>query len=191
MMDMITMKKATIQDAEWAYDIFYRAHRKLISEGKGDHFGGMEPNDVIESINNGDIYLFYRKRDSLPIMAISILRNGDYRYYDELLTEIISDGELEGFERVYQEEVVILNAVAVRPELWGQGYCRKCVEKCIERLKEQGFKVVVGNYYYRSEVIKAMLKEACKKGKLHKGKKYIRQRKNGEILERKRFAFVI
>ena len=42
-MAMLKLAKATEENWEEAYDLFYRALRKLMSEGKGDYFGGMTP----------------------------------------------------------------------------------------------------------------------------------------------------
>ena len=187
-MEMLTMRKATMVDWEWAYEVSYRAHKKLISEGRGYEYGGMSEEDVRNSIRNGEIYLFYRKGDEFPVMMVSILRQESYPSYKELLQRISDSGEIRGCKEIPSSEVVILNAVAVRPELWGQGYCCEGLDAVGSELKKQGVKVWVGNYFH-DEVRRKML--AGEKRQVYIGKPYKRKRGNGEILERRRFASVI
>ena len=52
-MAMLRVEKATMEMWEDAYEVFYRALKKLISEGKPNLFGGMTPNDVKDSLEDG------------------------------------------------------------------------------------------------------------------------------------------
>ena len=124
--EMLTMRKATMEDWEWAHEVSYRAHRKLISSGRGHEYGGMSPEDVRNSIRNGEVYFFFRKGDEIPVMVVSILRQEKYPTYEKLFDEIIDNEEIPEHPE-WTDAVAILNAVAVRPELWGQGYCRKAL----------------------------------------------------------------
>lgn len=190
-MEMFTMREATIVDWEWAYEVSYRAHRKLISEGRGHEYGGMSPEDVRDSIRNGEVYLFFRKGDQIPVMMVSILHQEEYPDYDNLLEEIVDGEEIYSCEKIFANRVAILNAVAVRPELWGQGYCRKGIKKLVKELKGlNGLRVLVGNYSH-NEVRGKVLEEASSNNVVHTGEPYKRKRKSGEILERRRFAIVI
>ncbi len=188
--EMLTMRKATMEDWEWAHEVSYRAHRKLISSGRGHEYGGMSPEDVRNSIRNGEVYFFFRKGDEIPVMVVSILRQEKYPTYEKLFDEIIDNEEIPEHPE-WTDAVAILNAVAVRPELWGQGYCRKGVKQLTMQLREhQGIRVLVGNYYH--DVVRGkILETASENGAVHTGEPYKRTRSNGEILERRRFAFVI
>lgn len=132
---MNTLTMSVVSEKKWedAYDVFYRAHRKLISEGKGDRFGGMTEDNIKGSMrNNNRIYLFYRRGDERPVAAISILLERDYKQYKEVL------------EKISYMKSAILNAIAVQPELWGQGYGKEALNLCLQALRDEGIDALVG-----------------------------------------------
>lgn len=105
-MAMVKLVKATQENWEEAYEVFFRSLQKLISEGKSHYFGGMTQDGTKRSIQKGNyLYLVYRKGDQIPVAAISILKEENYQKYEKLLNGIP------------EENVATLNAMAVRPEL--------------------------------------------------------------------------
>ena len=190
----LAMRKATILDEEKIFEISYRAHRKLISENKGSEYGGMSLDDIkknVASVKRGEIYLFYRKEDPIPVAMVSILRQDAYPNYENQIKEIIENDEIPRCDVITAGKVALLNAIAVRPELWGQGYGKQSLKQLVRRMKAlQGVKILVGNYF-PSEERDALLKRVSSNKVVHTSEQYKRKRKNGEILERRRFAFVI
>lgn len=175
--------KATEENWEDAYQIFYCSLRKLISEEKGNWFGGMSEDDVKESMKgSNDLYLVYRNHDEMPVAAISILKQDNYQNYDSILKE----GNFN------KSNIRTLNAMAVRPELWGQGYGRKSLKAICNVLKKEGVDVLVGTVHPMYESAKKILKYTSKDGSVQFSWTFTRKTEENErILDRRRFAFAI
>lgn len=177
-MNMLKMSVAPEKKWEDAYDVFYRAHRKLISEGKGDRFGGMTEENVKGSMrNNNRIYLFYRRGDERPVAAISILLERNYKQYKDVL------------EKISYQRPAILNAIAVRPELWGQGYGKEALHLCLQALKGEGIDALVGTVHPQNGVSMYTLNNACQT--FVTGREYVWTTPKGRNLRRKCFALTI
>lgn len=177
-MSILRLVKATEENLEDAYEIFYRVLRKLISEGREDYFGGMTQKDVKMSIQgNNTLYLVYRKGDEIPVVAISILRKESYPEFDEIL------------EETPRETVANIYAMAVRPELQGQGYSRHALRLCIQELKEQGVKLLIGTFHPNNLRSIHLFEELGTD--LVIGEVYTRKTPKGRMLPRKRFSFNI
>mgnify|MGYP005773496177 CR=1 FL=1 len=179
-MSMLKLVKATEEQWEEAYDLFYRTLRKLMSEGKGDLFGGMTPEGTKRSVQNGNfLYLVYRKGDQLPVAAISCLKEENYQKYAELL------------KYTPEENVLTLNAMSVRPELWGQGYARQSLRLCIEELGKEGFTTIVGTAHPGNSKCFKTLKYANGGMDVTKTAPFTWTTPKGRVLERVRFMFHI
>ena len=179
-MAMLELVKATEEQWEEAYDLFYRALRKLMSEGKGDHFGGMTPEGTKRSTKDGNyLILAYRKGDQIPVAAISVLRDDNYQQYDWLLLDTPREG------------VATLNAMVVRPELWGQGYARQALRLCVEALKAEGITTLVGTFHPDNSMCHKTLNYANGGAEVETSERYIWKPPKGRILERKRFMLCI
>lgn len=187
-MGLLELTKATEESWEEAYDVFYRALRKLMTEGKSDFFGGMTPDRVKNSMKEGnEVFLIIRKHDKMPVAAVSVLR---------LQEKKLHEGDLERMEEFLQEqkfkldEIRVLNAISVRPELWGQGYGRQALRLCKDYLREkEGVKVLIGEYHPDDAVTLATMKYVAKGNKVLTGKKYIWEIREDRQLLRRRFAF--
>lgn len=165
---------------EEAYEIFYRALKKLTAEGKEDFFGGMTKKGMaITRQGKNALILVYRKDDPLPVTAISFLAEGNFQPYADLL------------QGVPEEKAVILNAIAVRPELWGQGYARESMELCVRYMKRIGLNSVVGTVHPKNSACIKMLEYVSKDGTVAMSDPYTWETPRGRVLERRRFAFEI
>lgn len=181
--------KATEENWEDAYQIFYCSLRKLISEEKeekeekGNWFGGMSEDDVKESMKGSNaLYLVYRKHDEMPVAAISILKQDNYQNYDSILKE----GNFN------KSNIRTLNAMAVRPELWGQGYGRKSLKAICDVLKKEGVDVLVGTVHPMYKSARKTLEYASKDGQVHFSLAFTMKTEiHGRLLNRRRFAFAI
>lgn len=175
--------KATEENWKDAYIIFYCSLRKLISEGKGDYFGGMTDKGVKKSMEgNNAVYLVYREHDEMPVAAISILKQDSYQEYE---------GVLRG-GNFTSSNVYTLNAMAVRPELWSQGYGRKSLKAICEVLKKEGVDVLVGTVHPMNMISKKILKYASEGGQVHFSLAFtMKTEKHERLLDRRRFAFAI
>lgn len=184
-MAMVKLIKATEKNWEEAYEVFYRALRKLMSEGRSKFFGGMTPDKVKASMHGGnEIFLLYRKYDGMPVAAISVLRLEGYP---------LNEGDEERIslvgEKYDTDKIRILNAVSVRPELWGQGYGRQALRLCKDYLREEGVKVFIGEYHPDDKASFASMKYVAEGNKVFTGEDYIWGTPRGRQLLRKRFAF--
>ena len=149
----LTIKSGTTEDCNLGHDIFYRALRKLISEGRDSWFGGMTEQGVKMSVEGENkLLLIYREFDPMPIGAISLIRK-------------VPEGYQELFDGIPEEDVALLNAMAVRPELWGQGYMRQALHLCLEQLEKQGIKAVVGTVCPDNMQSLKTLERVCSKGR--------------------------
>lgn len=181
-MSKLRLVKATQENWEEAYDVFYRALRKLISEGKGNYFGGMTPEGVEKSMKGENrVYLVFREHDEMPVAAISILKQDDYSEYESILKE----GQFD------THNVCTLNAMAVRPELWGQGYARQALRLCVNELTIHSTEVLVGTVHPKNDASCKTLKYASKAGKVELSLAFTMKTPSGRLLERRRFAFAI
>lgn len=173
------MVKAKATDIDVAHEIFYRASRKLYSEGRDTHFGGMSEEDVARSIEGDNrVYLFYRNHNELPVAVISVLHE-------------VPKGYEEVLKGVPEENSVVLNAVAVRPELWGQGFARQAVDICLKKLQEEGIKAVVGTVCPdNTGSAKTFQRVCCRERELVMGEAFERTTPKGRLLKRRRFAVI-
>ena len=187
-MAMVELVKATEEKLEEAYEVFFRALRKLMAGGESDFFGGMTLDRVKASMQDGnEIFLLLRKYDEMPVAAISVLR---------LQKQKLHEGDLERMEELLQEqefnldEIRVLNAISVRPELWGQGYGRQALRFVKDHLKKvEGVKLLIGEYHPEDDATFATLKYVAAGNKVLTGKKYIWYIREDRQLLRKRFAF--
>lgn len=184
---MTKLAKATNETWEEAYDLFYRALRKLMSEGRSEFFGGMTPDRVKASMENGnEIFLLYRKHDEMPVAAISVLT---------LEGRCLCEGDEERIESLVGKgynptELRILNAISVRPELWGQGYGRHALRRCKDHLRgKEGVQALIGEYHPGDKATYATMKYVAEGNQVLTGDDYIWPTPNGRLLLRKRFAF--
>lgn len=172
-----TLRKAMPHEAGRAYDLFDRALRKLTNEGKAELFGGMTPEGVNNSLKGCNcIYLAEREGDRIPVAAVSILRQPEkLTEYDELLEKTGMSGEK-----------AILNALAVRPELWGQGYGRQVIELCVEELRKTGVKIALCIAHpSREEMLRKIFKRATGKDNIVSGEEYVWKTVENERLRKK------
>lgn len=187
-MAMVELVKATEEKLEEAYEVFFRALRKLMAKGESDFFGGMTLDRVKASMQDGnEIFLLYRKYDEMPVAAISVLR---------LQEQKMHEGDLERMEELLQEQefnlddIRILNAMSVRPELWGQGYGRQALRLCKDYLrKEEGVKAFVGEYCPDDAATLATMKYVAVENNVLLGRKYIWYIREEKQFLRRRFAF--
>lgn len=187
-MAMLELIRATAETWEEAYDVFYRALRKLMTEGRSEFFGGMTPDRVKNSMKEGnEVFLIYRKHDPMPVAAVSILR---------LQEQMLHEGDRERMEEFLEEqefnpdEIRILNAMSVRPELWGQGYGRQALRLCKDYLKkEEGVKGFIGEYHPDDDATFATMKYVAAGNKVLTGEEYVWPTPKGRQLPRRRFAF--
>ena len=187
-MAMLELIRATEETWEEAYDLFYRALRKLMSEGRSEFFGGMTPDRVKASMENGnEIFLIYRNHDEMPVAAVSVLRLKEHKLHE---------GDLERMEEFLEEqefnpdEIRILNAMSVRPELWGQGYGRQALRLVKDHLKEvEWVKVLIGEYHTKDKATFATMKYVAAGNQVLTGEEYVWPTPKGRQLPRKRFAF--
>ena len=188
-MAMVKLVKATEENLEEAYEVFYRALIKLTSEGKSHFFGDMTLDRVETSMQNGNrIYLLYRKYDGMPVAAISVLTLDGRTLYEgdeERVKEVIGEG-------YNSAEIRILNAISTRPELWGEGYMRQALRILEKKLKKKGVKLLIGEYHPEDIVTLHCMKNIAVGNKILAGEEYILETEERKIkLRRKRFAFAI
>ena len=187
-MAMVELVKATGATWQEAYEVFFRALRKLMAEKKDEFFGGMDQDRVKASMQDGnEIFLLYRKYDAMPVAAISVLR---------LQEQKLHEGDLERVKELLQEqefnldEIRVLNAIAVRPELWGQGYARNALRQCKDCLKEiHGVKAFIGEYCPDDAATLATMKYVAVENNVLLGRKYIWYIREEKQFLRRRFAF--
>lgn len=187
-MAMLELIRATEETWEEAYDVFYRALRKLMSEEKSEFFGGMTPDRVKNSMKEGnEVFLIYRKHDPMPVAAVSILKVQEQKLHDgdwERMKELLQEQEFN------LDESRVLNAISVRPELWGQGYGRQALRLCKDYLKkEEGVKVFVGEYHPDDSATFATMKYVAAGNQVLRGEEYVWPTPKGRQLLRRRFAF--
>lgn len=172
-----TLRKAMPHEIGRAHDLFDRALRKLISEGKAELFGGMTPEGVKNSMKGYNfIYFAEREGDDVPVAAVSILRQPEkFAEYDEFLEETGMSGEK-----------AIMNALAVRPELWGQGYGTQVIELCVEELRKAGVKIILCIAHpSREEMLRKIFERATGKNSIVSSKEYVWKTKENERLRKK------
>ena len=185
-MSMVNLVKATMENWEEAYEVFYRSLRKLISEGTDELFGGMDRDRTKQSIQgNNSMYLLRREGDKIPVVAISVLRKEEYDEYEDVLTAAFQTAKIP------TKKVVLLNAIACRPELQGQGYARQAVALLREELKKEGVEVVVCIAHPDNRPGQSTLVDMSKDNALFTSKEYTWKTPRGRQLERARFAFFI
>ena len=175
-------------NAEWvteegwedAYEIFYRALKKLTNEGKERFFAGMTPEGTKKATKDRNVlYLVYRSSDPVPVAAIAFLKESSYHDYRELL------------KGVPEEKVATFNAIAVRPELWGQGYARQSLKRCVNHLKFTGVNTLVGTVHPDNVASIKTMEYASISGSLKMSAPFTWTTPRGRIFERRRFAFQI
>ena len=185
---MTKLAKATNETWEEAYDLFYRALRKLMSEEKSEFFGGMTPDRVKNSMKEGnEVFLIYRKLDPMPVAAVSILKVQEQKLHDgdwERMKELLQEQEFN------LDESRVLNAISVRPELWGQGYGRQALRLVKDYLKKaEGVKVLIGEYHPKDKATFATMEYVAAGNQVLRGEEYVWPTPKGRQLPRKRFAF--
>ena len=121
----------------------------------------------------------------MPVVAISVLRQEEYDEYEDVLTAAFQTA------KVSTEKVALLNAVACRPELQGQGYARQAVGLLREELKKEGVEVVVCIAHPDNRPGQSTLVDMSKDNALFTSKEYTWKTPSGRQLERARFAFFI
>lgn len=179
-MARLRVEWVTEEGWEDAYEIFYRALKKLMNEGKERFFAGMTPEGTKKATRDGNVlYLVYRSNDPMPVAAIAFIREKSYKDYRKLL------------KGVPEEKVATFNAIAVRPELWGQGYARQCMKLCVNHLRFTGVNTLVGTVHPDNVASIKTMKYVSTTGSLKMSDPYTWVTPNGRILERRRFAFQI
>ena len=182
---MANLQVSWVTEEGWedAYEIFYRALKKLESEGKEHFFGGMTPEGTKKSTKGENVlYLVYRKSDPLPVAAVSIIRSDSYQKYEDVVAKLKS---------TTTENMAVLNAIAVRPELWGQGYARQSLELCMKHIKLTGVSLLVGTVHPDNSSCIKTLKHVSDGGNVVMSDTFTWHTPKGRILERRRFAFKI
>lgn len=183
---MASLQVSWVTEEGWedAYEIFYRALKKLETEGKERFFGGMTPEGTKKSTKGENVlYLVYRKSDSLPVAAVSFVKDRSYQEYEDVVSKITKHPQ--------KEKMAILNAIAVRPELWGQGYARQSLEICLRHLKLTGVSLLVGTVHPDNVSCIKTLKRVSDGCNVIMSDTYTWHTPRGRTFERRRFAFRI